>query len=177
MNRLHIGFILMLAACCVPLLEGEAKAQAEPPFNYARLSLTFYSESRQGYKTLPVRVVGASAGRLNASQPFKVFAAALQNDTAKSVSKVKLSYFVFRAGDLGEVLEKGETPLIKIDLHAHQTRNVKIHVFDFEDCWLFKDTSEDHYRIELAVTEVHYADGSIWRGTDLPRKLDPSQHP
>ena len=175
MKRLPIGLVLMLAAWCVPLVEKEAHAQAETSFNYARISLTFYSDSRQGYQSLPVRVVGASAGKLNATQPFKVFASALRNHTAKNVTKVKLSYFVFRAGDLEDVLEKGETPLIKVGLHAHETRNVKIHVFNFEDSRLYNSSSEDHYRIELAVTEVHYADGSRWRGTDLPQKLDPAK--
>jgi hypothetical protein len=72
MKRLRIGLILMLAAWFVPLLEREGKAQAETPFNYARLSFTFYPESRQGYQSLPVRVVGASAGKLNATQGLRL---------------------------------------------------------------------------------------------------------
>jgi hypothetical protein len=176
MKRLRIGLIV-LAAWCVPLLEREVKAQSETPFNYARLSIRFYPESRLGYEALPVRVVGAGGGKLGAKEPFKVIAAAVRNATRKNVTAVKFSYFIFRTSDLGEVVEKGETALIPIDLLAKESRKVKTDVLNFENSPLFKDKSEDQYRIEVAVTEVHYDDGSIWRGTDLPQKMDPAKLP
>jgi hypothetical protein len=177
MKRLRIGLMIMLAACCAPVLEREAKAQAETRFNYARLSLTMYLEWRLGYQSLPVRVEGAGGGKLGANEPFKVFATALKNTTARNVSAVKLGYFIFKTRELTEVLDKAETALIQIDLHANETRKVMIHVFNFEDSPLFKNNSGDEYRIEVAVTEVHYDDGTIWRGTELPQKIDPARLP
>jgi len=173
MKPLRIG--LMLAVSCVPLLERDAKAQAATRPDYARVSLTYYLEARLGYQSLPVRVVSAGGGKLGAKEPFKVFASALKNATAKKVAAVKVSYFVFKTRDLTEVLEKGETALVQIDLHANETRKVKIDVLNFEDSPLLKNKWEDEYRIEVAVTEVHYDDGSIWRGTELPQKIDPAR--
>jgi len=177
MKRLSFGLMIMLAACCAPLLERDAQAQAETRFNYGRLSLTMYLEWRLGYQSLPVRVVGAGGGKLGANEPFKILATALKNATAKNVTAVKVSYFIFKTRDLAEVMDKGETALIQIDLHANETRRVWIHVHNFEDSPLFKNTSGDEYRIEVAVTEVHYIDGTIWRGTELPQQIDPAKLP
>jgi hypothetical protein len=175
MKHPRIGLMLMLAACCVPLLEREAKSQGETRPNDARVSLTYYLEARLGYQSLPVRVVSAGGGKLGAKEPFKVFASALKNATEKKVAAVRVSYFIFKTRDLTEVLEKGETDLIHIELNANETSKVRIDVLNFEDSPLLKNKWEDEYRIEVAVTEVRYDDGTIWRGTELPQKIDPAR--
>jgi len=169
--------ILVLAVCAAPLLETQAYAQSETPVRYGEISYTPYHPFRLGYESLPVKVVGVGGGRLGPNERFRIFASCLKNATAKSVTAVKFSYFVFGAKGLGEVLEKGDTALIAIDLRALETRKVEIQVVYTDEILLFRNKPGEKYRIELAVTEVHYDDGSTWQGTDLPQKFDPTRTP
>ena len=175
MKCLRIGLILTLAAFCAPVLEPEAKAQSETLVRFSQLSFTPYNPSRLGYESIPVLVVGAGGGKRSANERFRIFASSLKNGTTKNVKAVKCGYFIFRSKDLGEVLEKGDTALVAIDLPALQTRKFEIQVLNVDEIPLFRNKLEEQYRIEVAVTEVHYDDGSIWRGTDLPQKFDPAK--
>jgi hypothetical protein len=176
-KRLRIGLILVLAAFCVPRLEKEAKAQSEPQFNYSHFSLTFYAETRLGYQSLPVLLVGVGAGKLGANEPFKIIASALRNTTAKKVTAVKFGWFIFSCREVEEVLEQGTSDFITVDLDALQTRQVQIPVVNVDEIPFFRNQRKEQYRMEVAVTEVRYDDGSIWQGAELPQKIDPAMVP
>lgn len=64
-----------------------------------------------------------------------------------------------------------------MELSAFEQRKVEILVGYVDDIPLLSYKPDEQFHLEVAVTEVHYDDGSVWQATDLPQKLTPTKTP
>jgi hypothetical protein len=174
MKFLLLALLLLPASIVSPALP--VFPQIPNPQTTSRYSLRTispYDPLRIGYESLPVQVIGAGGGKLGPGEKFRIHIATLKNGTQKDVRAVRISIFIFRSDDLDNVVETRRTSLIALSLSAFQTRKVDILAGYADDIPLLIDRPGENFQMELAVTEVHYQDGSIWQGTDLPQKLNP----
>jgi hypothetical protein len=169
------GLLVAFAFCASPISPPSVAGSALSQGRYAGFSLTFYNPRRLEYESLPVLVTGAGGGKLSANAKFEIFVSMLKNSTTKNVKAVKFSYFVFKRDNLDEPTQVNQTGLFAVDLPAAEQRKVQIHVVDVEDISSLAAKPIGEFRLELAVTEVQYADGSSWQGTNLPQKMDPAK--
>jgi hypothetical protein len=177
-------FILRILALAIvglaPVPNPNTVRSAPParPMSYWRLALAPYSQFRVDYDLLPVQVVGIRGGGPRPEDSFKVEATRLKNQTAKTIKSVRVTWYLFNAGDLNVALDSRQTDIVKLELKPFELADFEVFVVYANEIPLFKasDKAED-FRLEVAVTEVHYDDGSIWQVTDLPKKLDPSKTP
>ena len=63
-----------------------------------------------------------------------------------------------------------QTNLMPLDLAAFEQRKVDLVIGYVEEIPLLAYQPGEEFHLEFAVTEVHYDDGSIWQGTDLPQR-------
>lgn len=172
MKTLFLGLTLIIA-CSATSTSQLVKAQnpeSQIPTRYALRTLTPYNFSRIGYESLPVRVVGAGGGKLGPNEKFKLRVSLIRNYTEKNVAAVKITSFIFKFGDQDELAEKRQTALIPLELLAGQSQTVDILVGYVDDIPLLCNNPGHEFSLEMAVTEVHYDDGSIWQATDLPQR-------
>lgn len=170
-----LALVLIVVVAWLPSSTSHSAVSQTAVSHYpTRFSLrTFlpYGLSRTGSEFLPVRVVGAGGGKLGPREKFKILVSMLRNGTPKNVKAIKLSCFIFKSSDWNELLERTQTSLIPIELAALEQRRVEILAGYVDDIPLLAYKPGQEYHLEVAVTEVHYDDGSIWQATDLPQKL------
>lgn len=156
-----------------PSLAGIPRSQAR----YSLRTLTPYNPKRVGYESLPVKVIGAGGGKLGPNEKFKIFASGLKNEASKNVKAARFSYYIFKSDNLDDAIDSGQTDLIALDLPAFEQRRERIHVVDVDDIPSLAYKQGEEFHLEVAVTEVHYDDGSIWQSTDLPGKMNRAKAP
>lgn len=99
----------------------------------------------------------------------------LENESAKVVSAVKLEWYLTTDQERATILQQGQTPLIAPSgaLAPGKYKELKFPVVSFarvSQPLLKKDTLTGDFRIEIAVAEIQYEDGSSW----LAQKAQPS---
>jgi hypothetical protein len=178
--RKILASIFMLGALVVTANRTTAQTAvaglSEPPAKRLLTSFTRYTQWRFGYDSLPVEVVNVSGGKLGPTEKFKILVTRLNNRLPKAVVAVKFNWYLFRIKNLDKVVETEQTPLVNIDLAANENRDLKIFILNVEDIPLLEDMNlDEQYQLEIAVTEVHYGDGTVWEAKDLPAKIDRSK--
>jgi hypothetical protein len=149
--------------------------QSQTPGKYSRFALSYYNESRTGYEAPPVQILRLGGGKLGPNEKLKIGVSLLRNKTEKNIQAAKFKTFIFNRKDLNEVLETVPTPLIALDVPALTQRECDILILYADDIPLLAYKPGEEFRLEVAVTEVYYDDGSIWEAKELPGKLDPSK--
>jgi len=176
MKRPLVG-LLVTVALCISFLSQSIAQTPQSPKRFSRLALTPYNPKRIAYESLPVRVIGVGGGKLGPNEKFEIFASRLKNEGSKSVKATRFSYYIFKSDNLDDAIYTGQTGLIALDLPAFEQRKVGIHVVVVDDIPSLEYKQGEEFRLEIAVTEVHYDDGSIWQAKDLPQKLIPARAP
>ena len=149
-------------------------ANSQSPTRYSLRTILPYGFSRAGSESLPVQVVSAGGGKLGPREKFKILVSMLRNTSAKNVTAVKVSCFIFKSSDWDKLLASTQTSPIPVNLPAFEQRRVQILAGYVDDIPLLAYKAGEEFHLEVAVTEVHYDDGSIWQATDLPQKRIPS---
>lgn len=176
MKQRALYLILSFAILPLSVWIAGAGQEAEPqPIRYSQFALSPYNQYRAGYETLPVQVLGLRGGRLSAREKFKIEVLRLKNTTSKRIVGIKFSSFIFSAGDLNTLLEAEQTALVPLDLPPLEQGKFEILVLYVDSIPLLAYKPGREFRLEVAATEVHYDDGSIWQARDLPGKLDLSK--
>jgi hypothetical protein len=171
--RFTLAVAGVLALELTPLVAGVAQSQT--PYKYSRFAYSFYSEARIGYEMAPVQLLGLRGGKLGTHEKLKIAVSVLHNKTEKNIRALKFKTFIFSRSDLNEVLETVHTPLVAIDVPALTKRECDLLILYADDIPLLAYKPGEEYRLETAVTEVHYDDGTIWEAKNLPGKLDSSK--
>lgn len=175
----RILFSILALACAVTLAAGRAEAQTDqcqrPQQNWG-LAFLRYHHWRAGYESLPLQVVNVSGGRLGPCEKFKIMVTALDNRSPKAVKAVKFNWYIFNAKDLDKVVATERTALVEVNLAPGEKRAFDILVVNLDDIPLLRDENpSEEFRLEVAATEVHYDDGSVWEGKNLPERMDPAK--
>ena len=142
----------------------------QPKLPQGKWTLSAGSYSGTDYKNMPVDVFSVTT---DATKGLSIVSVSLQNRTSKDVSAVKLRWYL-KDNDQKQVLQEGDTPLIDIDIPAMKTQTLSYPVVSFARIhrpFLRGITLQGNYRIEIAVSEVHYADGSIWNISQISKPI------
>lgn len=171
--KLALSLIVILA-CWTSLVGRRTTGQdldSQSPTRFSLRTLSQYNPARIGYESLPVDILSAGGGKLGPRAKFRIVVSLLKNRTQKNIQAIKFSCFIFRFIDWDEVVETRQYALVPIELGAYEKRKVDILVGYVDDIPLLSYKPGEEFHMEVAVTEVDYDDGSIWRATDLPQKL------
>jgi hypothetical protein len=150
-------------------------SQSEATYRFSRFSFSPYSELRTGYEIPPVQMLRMGGGKLGPNEKLKIGVFSLLNKTEKDVKAVGFKTFIFNRKDLNEALETLHSPLISIDVPAYAQRDCDILLLYADDIPLLAYKPGEEFGLEVAVSEVHYVDGSVWEAKELPGKLDLSK--
>lgn len=148
-------------------------SQSQTPYKYSQFAYAFYNDFRAGYEMPPVKMLRIAGGKVGPNEKLKIAVSLLLNNTEKNVKAVKFKTFIFNRKDLDEALETVQTPLIELDVPALAQRECDILILYADDIPLLAYKPGEEFRLEVAVAEVHYADGSLWEAKNLPGKLPP----
>lgn len=177
-RRIFVLYILTFASLFALVLTsgvGRINANAERP-GRAEWWVGYRSYKGQGYDSIPVRVLSVTS---KAKQG--VTRVGVKNNSEKRVTAVKLNWFLSSEHNLGVVLQRGETPLVAPPngLQPGEKREVSFPVVDFEKVYkplLRGDSVSGQFRVQIAVSEILYEDGTTWRWTP-PRDVAPVPPP
>lgn len=116
-----------------------------------------------GYKSRPVVVTSVMS---DTSKGYKVTDVALKNISSKPAAAVRLSWNIY-SDKANSILLRGQTTLItwSEELPENARRQIKHDILSFAHAakQLANEGGLDgHYRIEVGVSEILFADGSIW---------------
>jgi hypothetical protein len=150
------------------MAQSQTSQQTESPARRWGSAFTRYSDQREGYESLPVRVAGVRGGKLGPEEKTKIEVSALENRSTKPITAAKFSWYLFNMNDLDKVVQTGQTALTNVDLMPKERRRFDIFILYLEDIPLLRDENPmENFILEVAVTEVHYQDGSMWEATGL----------
>ena len=174
MKILFLGLIVILASLTAstwqPVFAQESESQ---PTRFSLRTLGPYNSYRTGYEALPVRVLGAGGGKLGPREKFRLHVSMIENYTPRKVVAVRFGLFIFKFSDRDELVELRQTDLILLELAGCERKQPYLVVGYVDDIPLLAYKPGAEFHMEIGVTEVHYDDGSIWQGTDLPQKRNP----
>ena len=75
-------------------------------------------------------------------------------------------------------MQTAQTPLYELSVNPGAEVEVKVLVTNVEDIPILRDSNPTGlFHLEVAATEVHYEDGSVWMAKDLPGFLDLTKLP
>ena len=165
--ELIVSFGLLASLTSQPVL---AQTPEDQPTRFSLRTFSQYNPNRIGYENLPVRILVGGGGKLGAHEKFRLHVSTIRNYSPKKVVAVKFTFFVFKFNDMDELVGVQQTDLMPLDLAAFEQRKVDLVIGYVEDIPLLAYKPGAEFHLEFAVTEVHYDDGSVWQGTDLPQK-------
>jgi hypothetical protein len=170
---LTLALFLTLAASRSP---GQVKGSGRVEISTRSLRLDWGQYVRPGYKSIPVEIVRFQSEPLP-EKKYLLKVAELKNRSSKIIRAVKFSWYLFNKKELNEVLQTEQTPLVNLDrLAPHKKLEVNIPLLRPDEIsYLRQDTATGEFRLEIAVTEIQYDDGSVWEAKNLPGKVDPSK--
>ena len=140
------------------------------------LSFGRYNTSRAGYEELQVQVISAPGGKLGPTEKFKIYVSRIKSNTSKAISAVRFNWYLFDSYDLNRLVQTAKTPLYELSMNPREEVVVELFVTNVEDIPILRDSNPiGTFHLEVAATEVHYEDGSVWLAKDLPGSLDLSK--
>lgn len=164
--RLRIEVLPILLTLCVSIsaFSQQDKKFTEVQFPQGDWSLTHPVISQLGITDAPAEIINITG---DAAKGLTITKVGLQNNSAKTISAVKFRWFLFRQDAPKKILNKGETPVIGLEgLPAGSEQAVEYPVVRFASIYqpLVKDNKlTGKFVIEVAVSEIQYADGSSWK--------------
>lgn len=115
-----------------------------------------------GNESIPVDVFSVTT---DASRGLTISKVSLLNRSAKEVAAIKLHWYL-TGGAQGGVLQEGDTPFVDVFIPAGGRQSLEYPVVSFarvHKSLLRAGKLTGDYRIEVAVSEVEYADQSKWK--------------
>lgn len=126
-----------------------------------------------GYASKPVVVTGTVSDLSGTATSVM-----LMNNSSKTVSAVKLEWYFTTEQDRATILQQGQTPLIAPSgsIPPDKYRQIYFPITNFYKLsrpLVKKNALEGDFRLDIAVAEVQYEDGSTW--TAAKEKLQSPQ--
>jgi len=167
--RLRIELLPILLMLCVAItaFSQQDNKRTEAKFPQGDWSLTHPVISQLGIADGPARIISITG---DAAKGLTLTKVGLQNNSAKMISAVKFRWFLFKQDAAKKILKNGETPLIGLeDLPAGSEQVVEYPIVTFASIYhpFVKDNKlTGKFVIEIAVSEIQYADGSSWKRSE-----------
>ena len=167
--------IASLSLISTSAITSKTSSSSEPAIQARNWGLSFgrYDMSRAGCSELPVQVISVPGGKLGPTEKFKIYVSRVKNTTSKAISAVRFNWYLFDSYDLNKLVQTAKTPLYELSMNPHAEVVVEVLVTNVEDIPILRDSNPaGTFHLEVAATEVHYEDGSVWLAKDLPGSLD-----
>ncbi len=168
-NRIIIVIVVMLLFTAL-VYQGTAQTKQVSKsliekFPKGDWSIAFHSYQGEDYLNAPVTVFSVTSRRARVEQ-FSI-----RNISNKSVTAVKMKWLLYENEDRKNILQQGETAMLNFEQEfiAGDTGFIKYKVISLNDLFkpfLIKKQLNKNFDVDLLVTEVQYADGSVWRWED-----------
>jgi hypothetical protein len=152
-----LSLVVALAAVTHGSLGSNAQTQLPP----GKWTFAAGPYSGPGYESIPVDVFSVTT---RVDRGLTTNSVGLKNRTTKDVVSVRLHWYLTDIGQ-GRLVREGETPLVGVDLPAGKQQALNYPVASFAKILkpLLKGGSlSGNYRLEIAVSEVQYADEVSW---------------
>ncbi|MBD0371586.1 MAG: hypothetical protein ICV60_12170 [Pyrinomonadaceae bacterium] len=138
--------------------------QGAPQLPPGKWSVAIGPYMNLGYESLPVRVVSVTS---QAEGGLKVSKVAVENRSSQALTAVKLAWYLSASETPEIILQQGQTRLLELPpgIQANETRAILFSVVSFAKVYkpLLKDgVLSGSYRIQIAVSEARFDDGSSW---------------
>jgi hypothetical protein len=159
-----------LLAFNAPLLRAQEPQPISPKRNWG-LAFTRYSQFREDFDSLPLRVVGMRGGKLSPNEKFRIEVTNLENRSNKSISYAEFSWYLFDNTDLNQLFDSGKTDPVEITLPPNEERKWHIFVLNIEDIPFLKNNPKGTFTLEVGVAKITYSDGSTWEPAVSPGKF------
>jgi hypothetical protein len=176
------NLLLLITAFSFILLSSAASfAQSEPRANTdqatAQEIISFEPYRGPGYESMPVQVLSMKGGfEQSEKNVFVLTEVLVQNKSDKTVTgDATFSLFVFKDNEPDTIVKQAFWTVINfsaIDLQAG--KKFSMQPITGQLLWpqlkpikrlLTENSAKEHYRIAIAITKVHFADGSVWQFT------------
>jgi hypothetical protein len=142
------------------------------------LSFGRYNTSRAGYAALPVQVINVPGGKRGPNEKFQIWVTKLKNNSSKAINAVKFNWYLFDSNDLNRLVQTEQTSLYQLHLNPQAETEAEVLITNLEDIPILRDKNPTGtFHLEVAATEAHYEDGSVWLAKDLPGNLDLGSNP
>jgi hypothetical protein len=181
MERIFVVSVLMLTSIYV-IFNGSAMpketAASQTTSQLHNWNLTYgrYDTSRAGSNDLPLRVLSVPGGKLGPAEKFRIFVSRLNNNSNKAIIAARFTWLLFDARDLNKTVQKSQTELVNLNIEAQTEVSVNIDIVNLEDIPLLREKNPSGtFHLEVAATEVHYNDGSVWVAKDVPGRIRSDQ--
>jgi hypothetical protein len=168
--------VATLLALTAPLMRAQdasqdGRAQRVSPTRNWGLAFTSYSQFREDYDSLPLRIVGTRGGKLSPNEKFRIEVTGLQNRSNKLISYAEFTWYLFDNTDLNHLLDSGKTDPIELTLSPNEARKWGIFVVNIEDIPFLKANPRGTFMLEVGVAKIAYSDGSTWEAAVNPGKF------
>jgi hypothetical protein len=147
---------------CLALAFGYVRNNAENKLPRTGWTVGFHPYRAAGFNEVPVRVtsVGSEGTR-------GLTNVALRNRTEKTVTAVKIGWYVSTENGPGTILTRGESALIAIPNNFNPRENLELNVPPVSLTKILRpvvkgNTLRGDFSVQVVVTEVVYEDGSKW---------------
>jgi len=157
----------------------QSSSSSERPIQARNWGVSYgrYNPLRAG-NPLPVQVISVPGGKLGPAEKFRIFVSKLKTNSSKAISAVRFDWYLFDSYDLNKLVQTGKTPLYELSMKPLTEIDAEFFVTNVEDIPILRDSNPvGTFHLEVAATEVHYEDGSVWLAKDLPGSLDLSKLP
>jgi len=172
--------IASLSLISTSRITSQTTSSPEPAIQARNWGISFgrYNTSRAGYGELPVQVINVPGGKRGPTEKFRIYVSRLKNNTSKAISAVRFNWYLFDSYDLNKLVQTAKTPSYELSIEPRAEVVVEVLVTNVEDIPILRDSNPlGKFHLEVAATEVHYEDGSVWLAKDLPGSLDLSKLP
>jgi hypothetical protein len=153
--------------CCLNLAAYQCFAQDNQSINSEVKKLHFKSGPHQTFDTTPNVRVWSFICDYMSEHGIELTLTGVKNWTSKPATAVKISWYLTRNENYHDVIRTGQTKLIELGTlpPGEDVSNLKISVVTSKDVLksLKGKIPEGDLYVGIEVSEVHFADGSIWK--------------
>lgn len=171
--------MMLIITTCVDMALAQSKIETGntrlqlPEGNW---SFTAHPDFRPGFNSAPVYLYEVT---YDCKESLAVTQVALWNRTNKSVSSVKIGWWLSTEDNQSNILLQGETLNIAFEkrLVGDKTARVEPNLTPFTDFarTLLSSSAilDKDYRLDVAVISVTFSDGTVWNRAEQQAKLKP----
>jgi hypothetical protein len=176
-NHLKLMIALTLLAGITMAAQAQQGAGDAPQLPRGKWSVSMGPYMNPGYESLPIRVVSVTSeieGGLRVSQ------VAVENRTSQKLTAVKLAWYLSTTETPEVILRQGETRLLELPpgIQSNETRDILFSVVSFAKVYkplLKGGVLSGKYRIQIAVSDARFDDGSSWTLASARSKVRKTQ--
>jgi hypothetical protein len=163
-NLLQVVLALALLAGITTAAQAQQGGGSAPQLPPGKWSVAIGPYMNPGYESLPIRVVSVTSEIKGGLRVSKV---GVENRSSQPLTEVRFVWYLSATETPEIILLQGKTQLLELPpgIQSNETREILFPVVSFAKVYkplLKGGTLNGSYRIQIAVSEVRFDDGSSW---------------